>query len=250
MSEQSIPTTKPAASVTVNQPAWPRYVGWVGLVEVVVIVTVVVIEIAADFPSFTDPPAEIRNWFASDRADLVVAVVAAGDLVTDLLLFLPFVLGVAYVLEHVAADDPVLTRLSLLGGVMSVPLLWMSHMFPVALYVGGHDGLSDPSLVALLASGNYVFGSLTTMSLGLWLGAGGLAILRSHRFPRAAGWIGVGGSIALIISGLWFLDGDPEGPLAAAGLVGFLAMLVWMVTVAVSLIRHGLGTPGPGHTTG
>jgi hypothetical protein len=229
---------------------WPRYVGWAGLLASAYIVTVVVVETLADVPTFTDSPAVIRDWYASDRADLVVAVAGAGGLVTDVLLFLPFVLGSGYVLGLEATRDPILTRLSLLGGVMSVPLLWISVMFGVAVHVGGYERLSDTTLVALLASETFAFGSLVNASLALWIGAGGLAILRSGRFPRPVGWLGVGGAVALIMSALWFLEGDPEGTLATVGGLGFLAVVVWMVTLAVSLISHGLGVPGAAPSSG
>lgn len=228
----------------------PRYVGWAGLLAVAYIVTVVVVETLAEIPSFTDSPAAIRDWYASDRADLVVTVAGAGGLVTDLLLFLPFVLGSGYVLTRAAPDDPVLTRLSLLGGVMSVPLLWISVMFGVAVYVGDHDQLSDATLVTLLAAETYGFASLVNVSLALWIGAGGLAMLRSSRFPRPVGWLGVGGAIALILGALWFLDGEPEGVFATVGGVGLLAMVVWMVAVAISLIRHDLALPASPPSSG
>lgn len=227
---------------------WPRHVGWIGLVSAAYIVTVMIVEAFARVPTFTDPPTVIREWFASGRADLVVAVAGAGDLVTDLLLFLPFVLGSGYVLRRAVPHEPVLPLLSLVGGVMSVPLLWISSMFGVVIHVVSHQQLSDATLVTLLALDNYAFGSMVNVSIALWIGAGGLAILRSRRFPRWVGWLGVGGGIALIVSALWFLQGDPQGTLSSVGALGILAMVVWMVTLALSLIRHGLGgpvAPGP-----
>lgn len=82
-----------------------RYVGWAGMVSAVYIVVAVVALVASDFPTFADPPADVRSWFASGWANVMVGQMAT-DFVVDILLFVPFVLGAAYLLVRLCPVKP------------------------------------------------------------------------------------------------------------------------------------------------
>lgn len=118
-------------------------------------------------------------------------------------------------------------------------ILWIGWMNSIALYLGGEE-LSDPAIATLMRTDAYLFGTALNMANATWIGAGGLAILRSDALPRWLGWLGLGGGVALAVGGLWILEGDPEGALAGIGFLGLLAMVAWMVGVGRAMLRDGV----------
>lgn len=227
--------------MTMNHRGWIRYVGWAGIVSAVYIVVAVAAFVVADFPTFEDPPGDVRSWLASDRAGLLVGQMAT-DFAVNILLFVPFVFGTAYLLEQSVPDQPILPRVSLFGGLLGVVVIWIGWMNSIVLYLGAGE-LSDAIIETLMRTDSYLFGSALNMADAMWIGAAGLAILHSDWAPHWLGWLGLGGAVALASGGLWILQGDPEGVLVAVGLLGLIALVVWMVGFARFIVRARVEEP-------
>lgn len=214
---------------------WTRLAGWCGLGSVVAIV--VLFAVAADAPLSTDPPGEIRDWI--DTRSTMNLTLAWFEGVTDVLFFVPFVVGASAFLGRAAPGDRFLAQLSLIGGLLTIPILWIGNGFTNgALLVGGVDDLSDPTLITLIRASEYLMAFGLNLAVALWIGAAGVTIVRNTAVASWLGWIAITGAVASLVGGLWIVDGDPESPLVLGGLIGLIAVAVWMAGVALTMIRQ------------
>lgn len=217
-------------------PASQRAGGIAGIVFAVLIA----IDVFAFFgPSFTDPIADIREYFVDD-ANLILAIA----LVETLLFAFVFLFFAACLRDTLAWSESIPTEFprltfagaiiaAALGGAASVP--WMAVAFSDA-------AIGDDLLQFVMYMDAMAYGLIIGFAFALMALASSIVILRTNVLARWLGWLGVASAVLLITGSLWVLDGNEEGALAIIGFAGFAAWLLWALGVGIEMVRRSRTT--------
>ena len=215
---------------------WWRVGGILGIVWLVLFIVGAFI-IQGESVERSDSIEEIRQYFVDDGDTYLLGDYLIG--IAFVFFFLPFLIILRRVLEAGGTWAALLARVALLAGV--VALIWggISGFFWGTLAVGaaGNSEVDDSSVRTLMELDAYAFAGLF-LPVGLMLGAAGASIWLSRVLWRWLGIIGIIGFIAALIGAAWPIDGDDEGALAGIGLIGYLAMMIFVLLVSINLLMQ------------
>ena len=202
-----------------------------------------VLSSSIDWPASLDEPAAVNlPLILEERAAVVVGY---GAYLAYSLLILPLAVMLYFALKGRGAS-PLLAVAAAVGAVSALAralgiVRWLFLMpYLAEIYA---DPASSPATreaveVAYTAFNEYAggVGELLGVALtgALWVGLTSVALLRSGRFPR---WLGLLGLLAavLLLPGLLSVVGLDVGALFAV--VGGNVLLIWMLALAVVLFR-------------
>lgn len=215
---------------------WWRVGGILGIVWLVLFIIGAFI-IQGDSVERSDSIAEIRQYFVDDGDIYLLGDYLIG--IAFVFFFLPFLIVLRRVLEAGGTWAALLARVALFAGV--VGLIWggIAGFFWGALAVGaaGNSEVDDSSIRTLMELDAYAFAGLF-LPFGLFLGAAGASIWLSRVLWRWLGIIGLIGFLGALIGAAWPIDGDDEGALAGIGLIGYLAMMIFVLLVSINLLMQ------------
>ncbi len=221
-----------------------RWTGVLLILEPVLMVpTFLVLSSSISWPASLDEPASVNLPLMVEQRGAVV--VGYGAYLAYSLLILPLSILLYYVLKERDSSSPLLAVAAAVGVVSALAralgiVRWLFLMpFLAEIYLNPNSGAATREAVevAYVAFNEYAggVGELLGVSLtgALWVGLVSVAILRSARFPK---WLGILGLIvaALLLPGVLSVVGIDVGTLFAT--VGVLSFLAWMLALAGVLI--------------
>ncbi|HLF75914.1 MAG TPA: hypothetical protein VJB57_00345 [Dehalococcoidia bacterium] len=213
--------------------SWQRLGGLLGILGVVLFVIGAVME--GDVPIYTDDAATIRDWFADNGDQFLLADFIIGIGVVFCLV--PFFVVLRSVMAKAEGESSLWPQVGLLGAILFVVTGGMASIFTGALAVSAEAISDDGAIVALATMAFYGFNA-PGFVLALFFIALGLGIIRSNAFAAPVGWLCLALTVTGILSGLASMDGDPEGAFALLGLVTTLGLGVVVLITGGSLLMR------------
>ncbi len=183
-------------------------------------------------PTLNATTAEAAEYVRGLDATWVRQLEAVGDIAMFVLLW--FMVGLALLLRRVDGDVPVRSTMAMLSAVLAAAFV----IFDVGDAAGAHRATDlDPGQLA------YAYDVSHFGLANVWLPFGGFAfacgwiIISSGAMPR---WLGRWG----LISGMGLALAQFVWTVEVAWLLPYLAFWLWLLTIAVLLIRRrGFGLP-------
>jgi hypothetical protein len=215
--------------------SWKKVTGWSGIAFVVLFVVGTII--AGDGPALEDSAADVREWFEDNEA--VVAWTTWSGALGFALLFLLFASGLRSLLGPAdAANEGVWSRLSFAGAVVTVAIGGAGSAFWAVL--GLEDVLSvasDETVKTLAAFDTVIYAAVVPWGMAVFVLGASVVILQSGVLAKWLGWFGLLITLLVAVGTLWPFTGDDESFLAILTFIGLLAVFIWILGVAISMIR-------------
>lgn len=213
------------------------------LKPVLMVLTFFVLSAAINWPASLGEPASVNLPLMIEQRGAVV--VGYGAYLAYSFLILPLSVMLYFLLKDRGAPSPLLAVAAAVGVVSALAralgivrwLFVMPFLAEIYLDKGSSQAMREAVEVAYVAFNEYAggVGELFGVSLtgALWVGLVSVAILRSARFPK---WLGILGLLtaALLLPGVLSVVGIDAGTLFAT--VGVLSFLAWMLALAGVLI--------------
>lgn len=202
-----------------------------GIAAVTLLVTMIAVLPALPGPD--RPIAEITESAIDDRGSLLLGSYLGALMAGALLVF-----GAA-VAAAIRRPDPNsgwwIVALVGIAGTAAVGIV--SNALVVAFVRAVEHGARGESLW-IGYSGDHALGTLMAVPLGIFLLGAGLGARAAGALPRWLTWVAVAGAAALLV-GAGSITGDEleGGPLGIPLVLGYLAVLVWIVATSVTLWR-------------
>ena len=217
-----------------------RLLDRVGAAAGIAAVTLLVTMIAAlpALPGPDRPIAEITQSAIDDRSSLLLGSYLGALMAGALLVFAA---AVAATIRR-AEPNSGWWMLALAGIAGAAAIGIVSNALVVAFVRAVEHGARGDSLW-IGYSGDHALGTLMAVPLGVFLLGAGLGARVPRALPRWLTWVSVAGAAALIL-GAGSIRGDEleGGPLGVPLVLGYLALLVWILGTSVTLWR---GPPAP-----
>jgi hypothetical protein len=194
--------------------------------------------LTGDTPTRTDSIEEIRAYFEDD-GDLY----RIGDYLGGLafvLFFIPYLVILRWVLGAGEGTPPIFSWLAMFGGFAVVVIGGTASVFFGALAIAADDAeiyaqLDDSSIRLAMEMNAYAFtGFLFT--LGLFVGAASIVVLKSGVLWRWLAGLGLLAALLLIVGAAWPIEGDDEGTLAIIGFIGAPLAMLWIIISSINMI--------------
>ncbi|MCZ7525924.1 MAG: hypothetical protein M5U14_05765 [Acidimicrobiia bacterium] len=200
------------------------------------IVAILLLALSGDGPAYDDTAAEVREFFVDD--DWRVHLVSWLSALAFVFLLLPFAAGLRSVLAAAEMpDDPIWSRLSYSGAVIAAAIGGVSAAFWEVLSQGVAETAADDTVVALARFDTVIFTGVLPWALALFVGAASVVILRSALLARWIGWLGAAAATLSVVGTLWLFAEDDEATIAYAGFIGLPLTILWVVVIAVAMLR-------------
>lgn len=185
---------------------------------------------SAPLPMPDAPAAEVVRYYNDSRTAVIVGGILQALSAVSLFVFAACV---AAFVRRMAVEARALPGLTSGGGTLAAAFLLLSVLLSWVLALTAAGG--ELALVSTLRNLNFLAGGVAHVaSLGLFVGACSVAVLRAKALPRWISWLGILAatlSLLSLASLVWF----PATFLLPLGrLLGF----VWSVAVSIILIRR------------
>lgn len=204
--------------------------GAAGITFVALMVAAGVVQ--GDVPVYSDGPAMIKDWFASNNDRYLIGgfLIVLGAIFY--LLFLSVLVTSLFRADGTSSPWP---WLALLAGVHLLVAAQASVAFDGTLALLKGDVSDD--VARALSAGDYITFLLLYPFAGIHTSAVSVCILRTGVLWRPLAWlgplVGVGGLVATAAP----LQHDPEGVLTVVGYITLFAFLAFSAGASLSLIR-------------
>lgn len=184
-------------------------------------------------PAFTDSLAEIREHFIDNETARAIA-----DWVSALLFVGGFLLFASALRSALSPndDDGIWSRVSFGAAVASVGVAG-SGVFLATFGLGNIDELGDGVMQAFMKADALIYSAILPWGFAVFVAAASMVILRGGIFAKWMAWFGFAAAAASAVGTLWPVDGDPQGPLAVVGMIGFIAAVVWVALAGFTMAR-------------
>ena len=211
-----------------------RLVGAAAIAFVVSVVMENAVFAVTGAPTFDAPVEEVLAYYAANRGSVAIA---SGLVALYLPLLLVFGTGLHGIVERRGGAGADWSRLALAAGAALSAVFVLVNVLQIGLVLSA-GGLAAPTpefaLVWQLHAAAFALAlpMLGTTSIG--------AALAAHASGLTPAWqrlLGLAGGSLLLAAGLGNLAIADGSPLIFAGLLGFAAWLVWLLTTGVRLIR-------------
>lgn len=209
--------------------SWERYAGVGGIVFVIALLGTV---FAGAQINPTASPATVASSLLQHRSGELTTVYLQLFAAIPLLVFL---VGLRATLYRGEGESPVLAPLAFVTALIGLALVLAAHgiLGTLEAYVVKGSGAGTVRAAYSLYEGVF---TVSDLFLGAFLLASSLVILRSHVLPRWTGWAGIVGGVCLVLDTFSF--SNPQSILGLFGFVGFILMLVWVLSISVSMLRN------------
>lgn len=192
-------------------------------------------------PTFDAPIDELRTFWEDDgTAYLVVHYLTRLAMIV---LFVPFLVALCTRLARNEQEPRPLSRLVLVGGALHVVLLLAADAAWGALGAAS-ESLSDDAIIALTHLDRGAF-QPTGFTLGLFLLAAAIGIVRTTAVWRWLGYVGAVIGAASLVAPLMIVSDDPEGPLAFVGFFVSVTSLLWILLTGIAIAATSRGDRAP-----
>ena len=185
---------------------------------------------------YTDPLHKITNYYVENQHK---ALLSQFLFLLFGLSVLIFGVGLRLVL-HRAEGEPHVFSALFFAGTIAVSV-WMMVFASINGGLAAVAAGASPSEIRLIMGIEGYVDQLSFLAIGITVGSAGLAMLVAHVFARWIGWLGLASGVLYLVSNVAVLDPNPNGTLAGIsnlGMIGSLLFLIWLVAIAVSLLRR------------
>ncbi|QIN77317.1 DUF4386 family protein [Rubrobacter marinus] len=201
-----------------------------------------VLSSSINWPSSLDEPASVNLPLVAEQRGAMV--LGYGAYLEYSLLILPLSVLLYFALGRRGASSPLLAVAAAVGAISALAralgivrwLFLMPVLAEVYLDPATSGATREAVEVAYTSFNEYAGGVGELLGVALtgaaWVGLTSVAMLRSGRFPRWLGWLGLLAA-ALLLPGLVSVAGLEVGSLFAV--VGGNVLLIWMLALAVVL---------------
>ncbi|WP_018352739.1 DUF4386 family protein [Longispora albida] len=223
-------STTPASSRFVRG----RLVGAAAIAFAVLVVTENVLFAVTGAPPYDAPIEKVLAYYQANRDAVAIE---SGLVALYLPLLLVFVTGLHGLLARRGGAGTDWSRLAVAAGATLSAIFVLVNVLQIGLALAA-DGLAEPTpafgLIWQIHAAAYALAlpMLGTTCIGL--------ALATHASGLTAAWqrlLGMAGGSLLLAAGPGSLAIADGSPLIFAGLLGFLAWLVWLLTTGVRLVR-------------
>lgn len=186
-----------------------------------------------DVPMYGSSGEEISRFFADNSSQYMTSEFIIG--IAFLVFYLPFLACFVTLLRIADGVSRPWPLLALIGGIL----------FPMAGFAASasngalalQEGKVSAEIAQTLAAATfYSFVSVPLFAGVMTLGAA-LVILETRIFPRWLGWLGLAIFVVAVVSSSATIANDPDGLLAALTFIVLPFIAIWVVAIAVSMIR-------------
>ncbi len=220
---------------------WPRVGGIAGIIYVVLFVIGVVSQ--GDVPMYGSSGEEISRFFADSSSQYMTSDFIIG--IAFLVFYFPFLACFITLLRIADGISRPWPLLALIGGILFPIAGFTASAFNGALAL--QEGKVSPEIAQTLAAVTfYSFASVPLFAGVMTLGAA-LVILETRIFPRWLAWLGLAIFVVGVVSSSAPIANDPDGPLAALTFIVLPVIAIWVVGIAVSMIRMRAEVWGAGN---
>ncbi|MEO8457513.1 MAG: hypothetical protein ABI559_06850 [Chloroflexota bacterium] len=217
-------------------PQWWRLAGVAGIFWFVLFFVGAFV-IQGDSPDSTQTLAEIKSYWASDSGKYLVSdfMISLGFVFG----FVPFVVGLRWVLGSAEDGPPILSWTMMAAGLILTALGGAAGAFEGALAVASKNNISldDSTTQALVLASSYTFAT-GQLAIALFIAAPGLLVARTGVIWRWSGFIALLSAPLLVIGAAWPIDGDEHGVFGAFGFFGFALFGIWVLITSIALIMR------------
>lgn len=208
-----------------------RIIGLMGIIGVMIFL-VGIFGLGGDAPGVGDPVSEGRDWWASNGQTYAVSDYVG--MISMILLIFPFVIGMCGILSRAEGREALGSRIALGGFLVFIAVMIASDVSTGPLALGSKQIESDGTFRALQYMEFYTFAT-APVAIALFLGGAAYAIVKTKVMWRWLAWFGAALAVAGAVGGAAIIDGDPEGPLAAVGLITIAGALLWMLAASINV---------------
>lgn len=221
------PTTGPGV-------ARGRVVGATAIAVAVGVVLENAVLAAAGAPAFNTPIEDVLAFYAAHRSAVAIA---SGLVALYLPLLLAFLAGLHGLVERRGGAGADWSRLAVASGATLSAVFVLVNVLQVGLALSaGAAAVPTPTLELVWQVHAAAFG-LALPVLGATLVGAALAAHASGLTPAWQRLLGLGGGCLLVAAGVGNLAIADGSALVFVGLLGFAALLVWLLATGVRLVR-------------
>jgi hypothetical protein len=212
---------------------WRRTAAFAGIGFVIVFIIANII--AGDTPMPDDSAGTIRDYFADNGDQYMVADFFFA--VAFVFFFLPFAAGLTAYLSAAEGTPPVWSWLVIIAATIITAVGGGLGAAQGAIAYGGADVQTDETLVTLVQASYYGFVTVIFFGTALIAFSTGLVILRKGLLWNWLGWASLAYVVAALISYFALLDSDPFSALGILGIIVDIVFLVWILAVSYGMMK-------------
>ncbi|MEO6397568.1 MAG: hypothetical protein ABIP13_03775 [Tepidiformaceae bacterium] len=176
---------------------------------------------------------EISRFFADNSSRYMTSDFIIG--IAFLVFYFPFLACFITLLRIAYGMNRPWPLLALIGGILFPMAGFAASAFngPLAL----QEGNVSPEIAQTLAAATFYSFASVPLFAGVMTLGGALVILETRIFSRWLAWLGLAISVVGVVSSSATIANDPDGPLAALTFIVLPVIGMWVVGIAVSMIR-------------
>jgi hypothetical protein len=212
-----------------NEHRWQRITGLAALAMVLLMIATLA---TWGNPQLTDPIGNITGYYVKLQGQ---ALLSAFLSVLGGVVVLVFATGIRSVLYEAEGEPHTLSTVTFGTAVIGLiwSMVWASTNGGLAMIAGR----ASEGEIRLLLSLEYYVDYMNFLSVGIFMGAVSLALLRTRILARWLAWLGLASAVLLLVGVVGLLD--PIGSIGAAGDIGMgglLLYLIWSLAIGIRLL--------------
>ncbi|MEO8263357.1 MAG: hypothetical protein ABI566_12390 [Pseudolysinimonas sp.] len=228
-----LPTT-PATTLAGAELARGRLVGAAAIAFAVLVLTENVLFTVTGSPGYDSPIEDVLAYYAANHT--VVAIVA-GMVALYLPLLLLFVTGLHGLVERRGGAGADWSRLAIAAGVAVSAIFVVVNVLLIGFALSANTFVESTSAYEIVWRIHASAFALVLPALGAMCVGASLAAHESGLTPAWQRVLGLAAGGLLLVAGVGNVAIADGSPLIFAGLLGFVALLVWLFVIGVRLVR-------------
>jgi hypothetical protein len=213
---------------------WWRLGGYFGIGFVVLFIVAIIAQQAmtGEPPSFDDPIQEIRAYWEDEGQGYLIADYLFA--LSLFLFFVPFVVSLRALLGAAEGGGQVFSRTAQAAGILTAAII-AAAATPWAALALGAENINDATMTALMYFDAAAWNAVP-YAFALLVLAASLVISVTGVLWRWLGILGALVGVSALISPLWIVTGDYEGPLGILGFVAFIGLALWILATSIAMV--------------
>jgi hypothetical protein len=218
----------------VDEAKWERWGAASGLLFVITVLAYVFVTPKA--PHFDASPHSVAAYYLAHRSTLVtsgvIVIFSAG------VVFLWFVAHLRHVLQRAEAGDEVFSPI-VFGAGVALAAVSVVSVVPNQVLAFRVARAGDPGVIGAMYDMNHLFGGFRAITLGLFVLAASLAMIRRELVATWLGWAGLVVVAVNWISGVQrFYTRNYSSGWASLTLVALLSFTAWILIASIAMLRR------------
>lgn len=212
---------------------WRQTAAFAGIGFVVLFIVAIII--AGETPMPDDSAATIRDYFADNGDQYMVADFVYA--VAFVFFFLPFAAGLTAYLSAAEGTPPVWSWLVIIAAAIMTAVGGGLGAAQGAIAYGGAEFQTDEILITIVQANYYGFTGVVLFGTALIAFSSGLVILRRGVLWNWLGWTSLAYVLAALIGFFALFDSDPFSALGILAIVVNVVFLIWILAVSFGMMK-------------